>query len=130
MLLGAIVNFQSGFEFISQPAAPANKTDSFPALQQRGDGVRGLGIAGQGGRCFSCEDKAGKEARASILSAGTTAHFSSGLEPFTGSCHPVRRDAGSVRVKAMGCCGVRHRCFLPLLLNLSIVVLQQEERDR
>jgi len=38
-------------------------------------GVRGLGITGQGGPGFSCEDKAGSEARASLISACTTAPF-------------------------------------------------------
>lgn len=48
VLLGAAINFQLGFELIGQPAAPANKTDSFPALQQRGNGCARVGDHGPG----------------------------------------------------------------------------------
>lgn len=85
---------------------------------------------GQGGPGFSCEDKAGKEVRASLISACTTAHVSSGVAPFMGSYHPAQRDVGAIQVEPVGRCSGRHQCFLLLLLNLGIVVLQREERDR
>lgn len=47
-LLGAVINFQLGFELIGQPVAPANKTDSFPALQRRGNGYARVGDHGPG----------------------------------------------------------------------------------
>lgn len=48
VLLGAVINLQLGFELISQPAGSANKTDSFPALQQHGTGCARVGDHGPG----------------------------------------------------------------------------------
>lgn len=111
--LGAAITFQLDFELIGQPAVPANKADSFPAPRLCSNGRASVGIIGQGHPGFKCEDKEGKEARASLISACIMARFSPGVVLFTGNSRPVQGDVGPgwAGLNPVGFCSSCHQCF-------------------